>query len=53
MGGGGNLENVFSDDEPCCGRKLVGKIPQGPLIGPPLSFVNIRGDIFLFLLTMS
>ena len=52
-GGGGNLENGFSDDEPCFGRKLVGNIPQGFLIGLPLSFVNIRGDMFLFLLTMS
>ena len=53
VGGGGNLENGFSDDEPCFGRKLVGNIPQGSLIGLPLSFVNIRGDMFLFLLTMS
>ena len=31
LGGGGvNLENVFSDDEPCFGRKLVGKIPKVP-----------------------
>ena len=31
------MENVFSDDEPCFGRKLVGSIPQGSLIGLPLS----------------
>ena len=37
VGGGGDLENVFSDDEPCFGRKLVGSIPQGFLIGLPLS----------------
>ena len=36
-GWGGDLENVFSDDEPCFGRKLVGSIPQGFLIGLPLS----------------
>ena len=37
VGGGGDMENVFSDDEPCFGRKLVGSIPQGSLIGLPLS----------------
>ena len=54
-GGGGDLENVTTspDDEPCFGQKLVGNIPQGSLMGLPLSFVNIRGDMFLFLLTMS
>ena len=42
-GGGGGIWKIFSlAYEPCFGRKLVENIPRRPLIGPPLSFVNIR-----------